>query len=375
MKATRIESIEADGTTELSASMDGYRLWYRFPSQFSTASPGNTFLVAAILPAMVRGETLEIDPAFPVCPRLLANLNVIQDIFIAWGATLRVPFKRVKVVASEEIQPSESNEIGSFFSGGVDGTFTLLRHMEEVTSMVFVKGIDMQLTNDNLFNEVWEANSDFARTIGKPLVPVASNVRFFAREHGCVWPTYFGVGLASIAYALGLSKVFIASGVYYDDLAPHGSHPLTDPLLSSSTMQVVHDGADTQRIEKLRRIAEFPPAMKILRVCWQDKTFNCGKCEKCLRTRVQLRVLGIEAPTFAPLTDLSDVRKLDLWDDIEMAFLRESLALTIKGNDVPLQKALRTCTRRNEMRRFLGQTDELVLGGALRRMKKWVRGR
>lgn len=373
MLVAEIEATEQDGVRELSASVDGYRLWYRFPVKFKPASPGNAFLVATLLPAMARGETLEIDSRFPVCPLLLRRLETVQEVFVAWAAAMRVPFNRVAIRAQTSLQEPTSQEIGSFFSGGVDGTFTLLRHLEEVTSLIFVKGIDMQLTNDGLYDEVWQANVDFAKTVGRPIVPVASNIRFFARAHACPWPACMGAGLASIAHALGLRQALIASGDYYADLVPYGSHPLTDPLWSSSSLEVIHDGSGTQRIEKLRRIAEFAPALKVLRVCWQDKAFNCGKCEKCLRAMVQLRVLGIDAPTFAPLTDLTNVRKLYLWEDAELAFVRESLALASQGSDAPLQQALRACVRRNEMRRLLRRTDELLLGGRVSKMRRWLR--
>ena len=373
MLVAEIEATDDGEFRELSASVDGYRLWYRFPAKFQPASPGNAFLVATLLPAMVQGGTLEIDSRFPVCPLLLRRLEAVQDVFVAWGPALRVPFNRVAIRAQTSLQEPASQEVGTFFSGGVDGTFTLLRHLEEVTSLIFVKGIDMQLTNDGLYDEVWQANVDFAKAVDKPIVPAASNIRFFGHAHACPWSACMGAGLASIAHALGLRQTLIASGDYYADLVPYGSHPLTDPLWSSSSLEIVHDGSGTQRIEKLRRIAEFSPALQVLRVCWQDKAFNCGKCEKCLRTMVQLRVLGITAPTFAPLTDLADVRKLYLWEDAELAFVRESLALANQGTDAPLREALRACIRRNEMRRFLRQTDELLLGGRVSKMRRWLR--
>lgn len=375
MRVTNVAASLEDDATELSASIDGYRLWYRFPNTFAPRVNGNAFLVACLLPAMARGETLDLEPSATVCPQLLQNLDLIQDVFVAWGPVLRIPFRRIDIKANVATVDSKPHTVGSFFSGGVDGTYTLLRHRDEVSHLIFVKGIDMQLTNDHLYKEVWESNAEFARTIAKPIVPVSSNVRFFGRAHQCPWPAFFGSGLASIAHAIGLSKIFVASGMFYADLEPHGSHPLTDPLWSSASLAVEHDGADARRIEKLRSIAGFEPALKILRVCWQDKTYNCGRCEKCLRTMIQLRVLGVDAPTFPKLIDLQSVRRLRIWEDIELDFVRESLAIANQGHDTPLRNALKSCVWRNELRRLMRRTDEIAFSGRISKLREQLRAK
>jgi hypothetical protein len=207
------------------------------------------------------------------------------------------------------------------------------------------------------------------------LIPVASNVRFFGHAHGLGWNTCFGAGLASIAHVLGMGKMLVASGVYYADLVPHGSHPLTDPLWSSATTAIVHDGANARRIDKLRAIGKCEAALRILRVCWQDNGYNCGRCEKCLRTMVQLRLLGLAAPTFPQLTDLSAVRRLNIWEETERHFLQESLSLARQGHDRELLAALEACARRDELRTLRRRVDDVFFAGRLRRSYHWLRNR
>ncbi len=223
---------------------------------------GNAFLAACLLPAMAKGEPLELDESLSVCPMLLQNTGQLQSVFEAWAPALRIPFRRIPISRKDRRCCVQSNaNVGSFFSAGVDGTYTFLRNRNNISHLVFVKGIDMQLTNDSLYDDVWRRNSDFADKMEKPLVPVASNVRFFGYAQGLSWNNYFGAGLASIAHALGLSRCLVASGVYYADLVPHGSHPLTDPLWSSRSTSIVHDGADTRRIAKLQAVAKCEPAL------------------------------------------------------------------------------------------------------------------
>jgi len=56
---------------------------------------------------------------------------------------------------------------------------------------------------------------------------------------------------------------------------------------------VAHDGAAFTREQKLTLLAKSPMALRTLRVCWRSGTDeNCGACNKCYRTMVQLELLG-----------------------------------------------------------------------------------
>jgi pyruvyl transferase EpsO len=107
---------------------------------------------------------------------------------------------------------------------------------------------------------------------------------------------YHGAAMAAVAYALAPNhgKVYIASSNSYVDLHTWGSHPLLDPLWSTEAVQIVHDGGET-RMNKLRALVQYPEAVARLRVCWRNPgSFNCGHCEKCVRTMLALRALGVE---------------------------------------------------------------------------------
>ena len=73
-----------------------------------------------------------------------------------------------------------------------------------------------------------------------------------------------------------------------------GSHPALDPLWSTETLEFVHDGCEATRIEKVALIAEPDVALKFLRVCGEDHNgaYNCGWCEKCIRTKINFISLG-----------------------------------------------------------------------------------
>ena len=69
---------------------------------------------------------------------------------------------------------------------------------------------------------------------------------------------------------------------------PWGSHPALDGLWSGGGVEIVHYGAELWPDEKLAAMADFPMVHRRLRVCYADPRAegNCGRCEKCVRTRL-----------------------------------------------------------------------------------------
>jgi hypothetical protein len=158
--------------------------------------------------------------------------------------------------------------------------------------------------------------------------------------------------LASIALLLApqFRRVYIPSSHSYAQLFPWGSHPLLDPLWSIEGTEIVHDGCEASRVEKVKYLASCDVAIKHLRVCWENRNgaYNCGQCEKCLRTMVSLRIAGVlnRSAAFARQLDLEAVARLALPDDNARAFIEENVyELASKGRDDALLHALHACLK------------------------------
>ena len=74
---------------------------------------------------------------------------------------------------------------------------------------------------------------------------------------------------------------------------------MLDPLWSTEAVEIVHDGCGQTRVEKIKYISQNETVMKNLRYCWEnrDVEYNCGKCEKCLRTATCLEIAGVRERT------------------------------------------------------------------------------
>ena len=136
--------------------------------------------------------------------------------------------------------------------------------------------------------------------LGQRFVSVSTNLMSFMLAPASGWDWYAS-SLAAIALCLApmFRRVIIPAGDTYSTLSAWGSHPLVDPLWSTAALQFLHDGCESKRSQKLERyVVGSKLALENLRVCdYEDSGVqNCGTCEKCLRTLIGLRALGIEPP-------------------------------------------------------------------------------
>ena len=166
--------------------------------------------------------------------------------------------------------------------------------------------------NPDSFASAREMLSDFALQQAAQLIPIYTNIRFLEEDAPGTYYTNllvmqsFAACLASCAHAFStrLTSLLIPSSHELMDLEPLGSHPLLDPNYSSASLNVLHDGLAYSRMDKMLLLKDWPESLAVLRVCADplrsNDKINCGKCEKCLRTKISLLVMGIldRCPTF-----------------------------------------------------------------------------
>ena len=313
MRVSAIEVTEEDTTCQVQAwvtseagQFESFPLWYRYPAwcrSSLSAENGDPFLAALLIGAMLRGEDLTIDA--PVSPRLLETLPELQAIIGAFEPTSR----RVTVHADERTQslpvPPHPPGNGLFFSLGVDSFYSLLKNRRDhpgdartISHLLTLHGIDFpgQPWQEE-FPQRFLANAQrVADGVGAQLLPIVTNVRRALAAFG-TWPPQHGGALIASALGLGtlLGRIHIAASTTYDRLYPWGSHPLLDPLWSTETLTVIHDGCELNTIDKTRVIAELRPdlVMPTSRPCaGYGDGYNCGACMKCLRTMLDLLQFG-----------------------------------------------------------------------------------
>ena len=362
MRIHRWEIKDGQGFREVAAEIDDFRLWYRLPGSYAVPKSADAFLCAALLPAMAKNERLEVEPGLPVSPALLKNVAVIQDIHHGWNPALKI------VPIEAETRPAASLHPGAaaFFSGGVDSMFTFLKREAELTHVAYIQGFDFRV-DDSSFGAAFGRNASFVHAFGKTIIPVKTNSNAFGYRHNLSVLLTQGSALAAVAHLLGFPRTYVSSAYSYSQLVPLGSHPLTDPLWSTEGVEIIHEGAEARRVDKVIRIARDPLALANLQVCAEEVVRNCGHCEKCLRTMVPLSLIGVSTPAFPPLPPLAAIRKIRIANEIEMIFFRENYELAMRRGDAALRRALGSCLHRHDLRRFLRDADRVLLGGLAKR--------
>jgi hypothetical protein len=329
----------------------GFSVFYEVAGLEGTV-PGNFdgILCALVMPAMRSGRGLRLRG--PATRTALLNLREYQ---LAWSRWLPALYRPVEIEADIVIDDPVRCKRGaiSAFSGGVDATFTLFNHMpaapglhRSLSACLLVHGFDIPLAASAAFATVLDRARRLHERLGVETLWVRTNSKEL-RLHD--WEHSFAAQLAACLHLFSprFSQALIGSSEPYDAMVlPWGSNPVTDHLLSGGEIQMVHDGAGFSRTEKLAILAAYPAAIDELRVCWAgpDPDRNCGVCEKCVRTRLNLLAVGVDSPScFSQPLRLSDIDRMAIRNETQLAEIRSILEYSerngIRGDWVPRLRA------------------------------------
>jgi hypothetical protein len=330
-------------------------------------------LLAALSYAMKRGGALHVRGR--VDSKLLSGAEKFAEVWASWRPDL---FRALRVSADKELDPMlPDNNHGYAFaiSGGLDSVFSLLRNSAGADGRVNRRpgaGYLMDWRNAGEPESDWAAQlRDRARAIAD-----AFDIPFYActtnwREFSTDFFMDHALGIIAAAHCLNATAsgcVLAADAAYRDELrlAPLGNNHTTNPMLSSSAFEAINFGASFLRMEKMRQAAVRPDLVAQMVVCHAKVPGkpNCGRCEKCVRTGLELfAVTGSPSPILEALPDPWRVAWMKPMAYSSVVFWREMLAFWPKGHGAlrmgidfllwrsmlqrgPLLKALKSVERR-----------------------------
>lgn len=301
---------------ELRTVIDGEELWVRAPGHRLHDVPEAWGTMLAI-PAARTGSAIRLSR--PVDPTWLtgARANVAR-MAGWWGGVPDLhletapPSRWARIARAFDLdRPVPARGRALCFTGGVDSFFSLLAGDHRPTHLLFVHGYDLALED----TERREAASRSIRSVAEARGLVAIEVETNLRHHHCFtpasWEHTHGAALVTIALLLSaeIGRLVIPPSYATSRLIPWGSHPELDERWSvPGRLAVEHGDAGPFRRERLRAVADDPLVHHHLRVCWAhlQPGINCGRCEKCVRTMVDLEYLGVrdQVTTFPQEPDL-----------------------------------------------------------------------
>jgi hypothetical protein len=284
-------------------------LWFRFPINCHdhVTNHLNGFAVALLPLAMTLGEDLHMEGV--LSPHLLNGMKEYQRIQCGWKPTA---FKPVSI-QQERLQAAQNGPSGSgvgcSFSAGVDSFHTLWRHLPEneplqryrISHCLMINGFDADsdIENKGHFSRIQKSVEPVMASLDLELIVCRTNYMSFSDPN--ILKLSFAAMLTAPALVLGrlFSCFFIPSSYRFDEFYRDGSHLMLDHLISTESMETIHDSSHLNRPEKTAVISNWSATHSTLRVCsnatgYQEDTgliMNCSWCEKCVRTMKTLDIL------------------------------------------------------------------------------------
>ena len=345
--SVKLTEARRDGCLIREAAFGGKKVWWRItgPSESLPRKLTRHDMAATglVFYAMNQRADLYIDG--PVSRSLLENL---EDFVASWATWCPQFYKRINVIAAEEIcdegpAPPAVGCAVAAFSGGVDSSFTIWRHINHavgrrsrnVIAGILIQGMDIPLTNETAFTTAMGSASDTLGSIGVPLVALRTNWR----SEVCVnWAMEFGTGVSTCLrnwQDMADTGLLGSDFDYLRQILPWGGNPITYHMLSACGFSVVYDGAEFCRTEKVEQILNWPAALENLRVCWEEPITgrNCGVCEKCIRTKLNFMALGAQpSASLSEPPTLTQIFRLRVAGKSEIALLAEIINMArIRG--------------------------------------------
>jgi hypothetical protein len=355
--------------TRYEVQTDQGPLWFSVQAEFSDfiSSNSDAALAGLLIPAMLRGENIEIEGN--VSARLHYNLNGRMQALVR---SVLPELKRVRITASS-LTTSEARPRGvaTGFSGGIDSYCVIADHL--LTDCNPHYRLTHLLYNDvgahgapGKFDFYFDKISKAAAPLGLPIIKVASNLTDFYPTSPTFQQTHT-LRNAAVALLLqgGIGKFLYASAYQFSDqkFAPSNDIGFTDAagvqFLSTESLDAFSVGSEHSRVGKTLIVSQHPETYQTLDVCTsEDHSRNCSACFKCMRTMLTLEIAG-RLQFYCDAFDLEKYQSHRAWyighvlaaDD---PFSRE-IAGFMRRENFPIPLASRSHQIRARARRTVGR--------------------
>lgn len=287
--------------------------------QYLTPEVCDAFLLATLLPAVKYGEDITI--LGDVSEKLYFNCvytisNILQKAYNGC---------RPNIIAKRTVKNKfDGKGVGCGCSLGIDSLAAIFTHYNtpdvpdyQITHLTFFNVGSHGYKDSKANRKSWLKDmvevDEFALKIGLPVVKIESNI----------WELFPGFNFDQSGNMINMSTVLTMQKLFgkylYGSNYPITATHLTDvcsgyfeslmiPISSTESTELIVANADMARSQKTEVVVSNPLSRQSLYVCWKelivnnnpnhpiskikDKFRNCTRCDKCLRTCMQLDILG-----------------------------------------------------------------------------------
>ncbi len=326
------------------ASFNDREYWVRFPRECAPllTNRADPFVIMLIFHLMMMGGDFVFDG--DVSRSVLDNMRWFARIWNMWVPNV---YKLITInatnVVPDDYRPNNRKLI-SAFSGGLDAAYTLYKHKKKLDTenqydlnrAVMIFGMDIPLSAPEQFDVAFANAKKMTDDLGVELIPVSTNFRIYP-EH--TWDFEFEPVMVGVLnfFAREYFYCAVATGLpaKCTDVL-NGDSPIVTQFLSNDTCRFISDGMLDCRTQRAAIIKDWQAGIENLRVCWrnEDKSKNCGICEKCVRTKLNFMAVGCNHVPSMPTDATFEQLPLDgfVADELHLSLYQEIYDYMMENN-------------------------------------------
>lgn len=320
--------------TEIKSPFKEDKLWVAVEEKNAdmlTDEVYDPFVLVPLFLGMYYGQDVHIQGK--ISPRLYHNVNhYLMNIFDRFSDKTK-PVKFIVDGFQKVEQIAGGGQlIGTGISCGIDSLLTIYENFiqEEdpnfkINSLFFVNcgthGDYLDKSSHKKFTDRVHLNGEAAKELGLPMYVIDSNFHSFAYQIGEQRFVYLAIYSCILSMQKYVKRYYTSSNYSYDEIMEFTNlsydydiaeycESFMPHLVSTECFELVIDGCQYTRGEKLEKISEWDFAQKHLNVCIHplEGGYNCSCCQKCYWTLIPLEAMG-KLNKFSSVFDLNVYRK------------------------------------------------------------------
>lgn len=263
----------------------------------------------------------------PIAMRLGCNLRIegagttsternAEKISRIWARWLPGHFFPISVCFEKKLEsaPGTQGDL-CLYSGGIDSTYALLRRHREgrQQTLLTIHGMDYRYEDGDRFTELLNKTAAFTNLVGKQRIVIRTDAYRVYKQHrvnpkGSDVGHVFVLAAATFLYSERFGRVVIAADYRLDqqfDVHPWGTNAATNQLFDDGGFRLHTEDQDITRAQKCGALLTCDTALNALTFCvdYQSRPHNCGRCQKCVRTKAMFMASSGRIPAvFADAT-------------------------------------------------------------------------
>lgn len=278
--------------------------WFKYDKKFEKylVTESNEAFVLSFLPYCMK-KNVDIKCEHPVNE---VFKNQIEEYLIPTLARNIKSYNKIEIQSPVNNITYAGKGVAVGISCGVDSTYTILKNHKthskdsglNINYVTFFNAGSSGSSEKSydLYNKRLEEAKKAAEFLGLELIAVDTNINSiyvdFDYESVHSYRTLsIPLTLQKLFSRYYYSSSFVFEDFKFDDKDPTYHDLLTMTCVSTPSLTFTVVGGEVTRIEKVKFISQFDFPKHFLNVCVRKET-NCSKCFKCIRTMLDLYLIG-----------------------------------------------------------------------------------